>query len=84
MNGERVLPRLDVQVVRAEARDRHADAVGVLIDELDIVGRVARRIVVVGAEGVEQRAETVEADSGAVKRSKIEMSHLHILLEAMI
>jgi predicted enzyme related to lactoylglutathione lyase len=76
--------RLDAQVDRVEARHRHADAVGVLIDEFDIVGRVARRIVVVRVEGVEQRAETVEADGGAVKRGKIEMSHMHILLEAMI
>ena len=74
-NGERVLLRLEVQVVRAEPRDRHADAVRVLVDKLDIVGRIARRIVVERAECVEQRAETVEADGGSVKRSKIEVYH---------
>ena len=43
-NGERVLLHLDGEVALAEAGDGHADAILVLADALDIVGRVARSL----------------------------------------
>src|SRR6185437_8356 len=75
-NGKSVLLHLDVEVAVAEAGDGHGDAIVVLADPLDIVGRIARGLALEGRERVEQRAEPVEADGGTVKRGKIEVPHV--------
>jgi hypothetical protein len=38
----------DRQVAFGEARDCHRDAIGILVDEFDVVGREARRIEAAG------------------------------------
>src|SRR5262245_17810149 len=74
-NGKGVLLHLNGEVALAEASNGHADAILVLADARDIVGRVARGLAVKTGERIEQRAEPVEADSGAIKWGKIEVPH---------
>src|SRR4029079_6585676 len=75
-NRERVLLHLDGEVLLAETGDRHADAILVLADALDVVRRVARSVALEGAKGVEQRAEAVEADGCTIKWGKIKAPHV--------
>src|SRR3990170_7806099 len=74
-NGKGVLLHLDGEVVLTETGDCHADAILILADPLDVVGRVARSLALERGERVEQRAEPVEADGGAVKWGKIKVPH---------
>src|SRR3990170_6726386 len=74
-NGKGVLLHLDGEVVVTETGDGHADAILILADPLDIVRRVARSLALERGERVEQRAEPVEADGGAVKWGKIKVPH---------
>ena len=76
-NGERVLLHVDGEVVLAETGDGHGDAILVLADALDIVGRVARGIALEAGQRIEQRAEPVEADGGAIKWGKIKVPMSH-------
>src|SRR5262245_12177688 len=69
---ERVFLRFDGQVVLGEARNRNRDAIGVLAGPLDVVGRVTRGRF---SDAIEHREQTVEADGGTIKGSKIESSH---------
>ena len=59
-NGESVLLHLDGEVALAEAGDGHGDAILVLADALDIVGRVARGLAL----------EAVSVSSNEPSRSK--------------
>src|SRR6185369_2557927 len=69
---ERVFLGLDRQLVLRKARNRNRDAIGVIAGPLDVVGRVGRR----RFNGViEHREQTVEADGGTIKGSKVESSH---------
>src|SRR5262245_3738341 len=74
-NGKGVLLHLDGEVALAKAGNGHADAILVLADALDIVWRVAWGLAVETRERIEQRAEPVEADGGAIKWGKIEVPH---------
>src|SRR5512143_329163 len=75
-DGKGVLLHLDFEVALAEAGDGHGDAVLVLADPLDIVRRIARGLALEARERVEQRAEPVKADGGAIKGGKIEAPHV--------
>src|SRR5262245_26784837 len=74
-DGKGILLHLDGEVALAETGNGHADAILVFADALDIVGRVARGLAVETRERIEQRAEPVEADGGAIKWGKIEVPH---------
>ena len=68
---------LDLELVLVEAGDRHGDAVLVIAEALDVVGRVS--VGIDAADAVHQLGETVEADRRTVEGSKVELSHEHIL-----
>src|ERR1043165_3359188 len=70
---ERVFLGFDRQIALGEARNRDRDAIGVIAGPLDVVGRVGRGLLEAGA--IEHREQTVEADGGTIKGSKIESSH---------
>src|SRR5947209_14814830 len=71
---ERVFLGLDRQFVLGKARDRDANAVGVLAGTLDVIGRISGgRAVKAGA--IEHREQAVEADGRTIEGSKIESSH---------
>src|SRR5262249_11646652 len=74
LDGQRVLLRLDREVVLGKARDRERDAVGVLAGPLDVVGRIGRATVE-ARNLVEHREEPVESDGGTIEGSKIERTH---------
>src|SRR6185312_1366297 len=74
-NGESVLLHVDGEVAAAKAGHGHGDAIVVLADALDIVGRVARGLALEAAQSIQQRAEPVEADGGAIKWGKIKVPH---------
>ena len=69
----------DVEVVLGEARHRHGDAVVVVADLFDVVGRIAVAVVEAGLR-VQQIHHAVETDGGAHKGGEINTSHSHILL----
>src|SRR5215471_1924121 len=71
LDRQRVLFRLDRQLVLAEAGNGNGYAVVVLTGALDVVRRVARR----GFEAIKHRKQAVKADGGTVKGCKIERSH---------
>src|SRR5262249_44897967 len=77
---ERALLRGDLDVVLAEAGDRHGDAIGVLAGPLDVVRRIARNMVVTAQSRIHQLREAIEADGGAEKGGKVVGTHSHILL----
>src|SRR5262249_15157902 len=74
LDGQRILLRLERDVVLGKARDCDRDAVGVLAGPLDVVGRIGR-----ARDGdrplVEDREELVESDGGTIEGSKIERTH---------
>ncbi len=71
---QRVFLAFDGEIVLAEAGYGDGDAIGVFRGPLDIIGRVARRVVD-GGRLVEQREQTVEADGRAIERRKIKVTH---------
>src|SRR3546814_15455182 len=62
-----------------EAGDRHHDAIGVLADLLDVVGRIAQGAFL--AHRVQGLKQAVEADGGAIGRGKVDGTHVHIRSE---
>src|SRR5690606_9811978 len=74
-DGERLLLHVDADLVLPEAGDRHGDAVLVLAQPLDVVGRVAGRALIEPGHRVDEFEQPVEADGGAIKGGKIDGSH---------
>jgi hypothetical protein len=74
---ERVLLDPDVDVVGAEARDRHRQAVGIVAGLLDVVGRIRGNGV--GPRRIDDAHQPIETDGGTEKRGKVESRHDHIL-----
>src|SRR5262249_26934946 len=70
-DDERVLLRGNADVVVTEAGDRHRDAIGVLAEDLDVVGRVGNRALVEAAGRIEQARHPVETDGGTEEGGKI-------------
>src|SRR3546814_17679205 len=77
-DDEAVLLRGDVEFALTEAGDRHHDAIGVLADLLDVVGRIAQGAFL--AHRVQGLKQAVEADGGAIARGTVDGTHVHILL----
>jgi len=69
-----VLFDLDLDFRAVETGHGHRDAVGVLAGNLDVVGGVAW-LRVVAHRIVQHAGQTVEANGGAVQRSKIKLVH---------
>jgi hypothetical protein len=75
VHEERAFLLDDLDLVRCEARDRHGDAVLIVLNLLDVVGRPSH-----GLDLVEHVEQTVEANRRAVERRKVERcSHSYIL-----
>ncbi len=70
---QRVVLHRQLEVVLAEAGDRHHEAIAVLAGALDVVGRIGRRGRGLGG-AVHQARETVEADRGTEKGREIDRS----------
>ena len=77
-DGQGALFAGDFDIVLAKSGDRHGDAIAVFLDQLHVVGRVAR--LAVGNGSIQQTRHTVETDCGTVKRRKIQcVSHDKLL-----
>jgi len=63
----------------AESGHRHHDAIGMFAGLLDVIGRIAEGAVVQAASIVQQARQSIEADGGAEKGSKVQRLHSHIL-----
>src|SRR5262245_64793894 len=66
-DGERPFLDLDREIGRAEACNRHGNAVCILAGTLDIVGRIGRGFE--AAHLVQHLGEAIETDGTAIKRS---------------
>ena len=75
LDVEDLLLDVDLQLILAEAGDRHGDAVLVLAEPLDVVRRVCGRPCVEPGNRVEHVEQPVEADGGAIEGGKIDLSH---------
>jgi hypothetical protein len=67
LDGQRIALGFDGKVALGEAGHRHGDAVGISAGALDVVGRIALRIVG-RAKAVQHGEQAVEADGGTVER----------------
>ena len=72
---ESLLLDVDLQLILAEARHRHGNAVLVLAEPLDVVGRVDVGLRLEAGPGAQQIEQAVKADGGAIERGKIDVSH---------
>ena len=72
-DDERRLLHVDLELVLVKAGDRHRNAVLVVAETLDVVGRVA--VDVVAADAVQKLGKPVEADGRTIEGGKIELSH---------
>src|SRR5882724_896356 len=70
-DDERVLLGGDADVALAEAGHRHGDAVGVLAEHFDVVGRIGKCALVDARGGVEQARHPVETDGGTEQGGEI-------------
>lgn len=77
LDRQGVLLGRDLDIVRAEAGDRHGDAIVVLAQLFDIVGRVAGTGLIGLHGGIHQPRDAVEADSRAKERREVEGTHSH-------
>src|SRR4029079_13450222 len=68
---------LDVEIGRAEACDRHGDAVGILAGSLDIVGGIGRGFE--NAHLVHHLGEAIDTDGTAIKGGKVEQHGNNLL-----
>ena len=74
----------DGDIVLAEAGNRHDDAVGVVGQLLDIVGRIGSRgVAVIVQRRFQQARNAVETDGGAEQGGQIETGHCTSSFEAM-
>ena len=78
LDGQGVFLALDDDVALGEAGHRDRDAVGVIAELLDVVGRVGLGFL--ADEAVEAVEQPVEADGRAIEGGKIDGLHGHILL----
>src|SRR5690242_19908946 len=81
VNHELVLLDRDVEIVRAEARHRHGQAISVLAGRLDVVRRVAAGAID-ARRCVGQAHQPVETNRRAEEGREIESVHNHILLKS--